>query len=359
MPKKEKTTTKRKAGKKRNPALLPLFTVWFLAVVVLASLIYWGGPSSQNATGTRKSGPVSEAASNRASSEPARSVPRSPASTAKETIGPPAAQGPGAERERTESELALRLSPPAAPELEPEPKTRPIPLPPQGFAAIVIDDFGQDIDIANQFLSLPFPVTFSVLPHLRHSREVAERVHARGRELIVHMPMEPQGFPETDPGPGALLLSMTEEQVEETLQAALDATPYAVGMNNHMGSRFTEDPEKMRIVLRELRRRGLFFLDSYTSAKTAGLSSARDLQVPALRRDIFLDHIPTEAFVRKQVQALIRKAKVEGTAVAIGHPHAITLKVLAEEAPRFEKEGVQVVPLSVLLRKVNGDVASG
>jgi hypothetical protein len=215
--------------------------------------------------------------------------------------------------------------------------------------AIVIDDFGLDMKIARKFLDLPFPVTFSVLPHQPHSKEIAHLANGRGRQVMLHLPMEPQGYPKTNPGTGSLLLTMSSARIEETLRASLESHPHVVGVNNHMGSRFTEDEGSMRIVLKELNRRKLFFLDSFTSPKSVGYSLAKGFKVPAGRRDIFLDHDVSENAIRSQLHKAIRKARVEGSAIAIGHPHEATLKVLAENAGRFNEEKVAVVPAGELM----------
>ncbi len=223
-------------------------------------------------------------------------------------------------------------------------------LPTLGRVAIVIDDFGVDLKAAKEFLTLPLALTFSVMPRQAHSREIAKLAHDHGHEILLHMPMEPHGYPQVNPGPGALLVSMGSTQVRQALQNALASVPYASGVNNHMGSTFTEQAEPLKSVLAELRSRGMYFLDSYTSNNSVACTMAEQMHVPCGRRDIFLDHEPTESFVRSQLQRLIREAKIQGTSVAIGHPHAATLKVLRQESNRFAEERVAVVPLREVLR---------
>lgn len=230
------------------------------------------------------------------------------------------------------------------------PVTQPVPAPipsapPLGRAAIVIDDFGTDVRIAEAFLAVPLALTFSVLPHQTHSQEIADTVHARGHEVLLHLPMEPHGYPQVNPGHGALLASMSTDKMLESLQLALAAVPHASGVNNHMGSTFTERAEPMKLVLSEIHRRGLYFLDSFTTPRSTACALADEMRMPCERRHIFLDHEETEDFVQAQVSRLIRSAKLQGNAVAIGHPHACTLQVLKQEAARFQKERVAVVPL--------------
>jgi polysaccharide deacetylase 2 family uncharacterized protein YibQ len=224
-------------------------------------------------------------------------------------------------------------------------------LPPLGKAAIVIDDLGIDLAMAKALLAIPLPLTFSVMPQQRHSQEIARLAHAQGRGVLVHMPMEPHGYPQVNPGPGALLLSMSGPKLLEAVNTALADVPFADGVNNHMGSTFTEQIEPMKLVLSELHKRGLFFLDSYTTPQSVACSAAAQLHVPCGRRDIFLDHEVHEDFVRSQLPRLIREAKIQGSAVAIGHPHAATLNVLAQEAGRFSKERVAIVSLRELLTR--------
>ncbi|WP_244083266.1 divergent polysaccharide deacetylase family protein [Desulforhabdus sp. TSK] len=245
--------------------------------------------------------------------------------------------------------LALNRPEPLAEPSVKHPVPPPAPPPTVARVAIVIDDFGQDLEMARKFLEIPLPVTFSVLPYQSHSKEIAQLAHDRHREVLLHLPMEPHGYPKTNPGDGALLLSMTQDQMQRTLESALDSSPFASGVNNHMGSRFTEDTRSMKTLLKELQERNLYFLDSYTSPKSTGLAAARNFRMPVGRRDIFLDHEVKEEFTRAQIQRLIRKAKIQGTAIAIGHPHDSTLRVLRESAGKFREAGIAVVPAGQLV----------
>jgi polysaccharide deacetylase 2 family uncharacterized protein YibQ len=226
-------------------------------------------------------------------------------------------------------------------------------LPKLGKVAIVIDDLGVDLRVAKEFIALPLALTFSVMPRQVHSREIAQMAHERGREVLLHMPMEPHGYPRVNPGPGALLAAMNGSQLRRTLEDALASVPHASGINNHMGSAFTEQVEPLKGMLKELRSRGLYFLDSYTSHNSLACNVAEQVHVPCGRRDIFLDHELTENFVHSQLQRLIREAKIQGVGVAIGHPHNITLKVLRQEAGRFAEERIAVVPLREVFDHAN------
>ncbi len=231
----------------------------------------------------------------------------------------------------------------------PAPRTDPDLMPPMGRVAIVIDDFGQDLNMAKRFLQIPLAITFSVLPHQTHTREIARLAHAMGREVLLHVPMEPKGYPKVNPGTGALLLSMNDDAIRTSLRTALDTSPFFSGVNNHMGSKFTESGPHMEVVLKEVGRNGMFFLDSHTTATSVVVPTARKLYVPTGKRDIFLDHIQTEKFVSGQIDQLIARARTRGTAIAIGHPHECTLKVLRRNVERFGREGIAVVPCSELM----------
>jgi hypothetical protein len=231
----------------------------------------------------------------------------------------------------------------------------PLVPPPSGppsvaRVVIVIDDIGQTLAIAKDFLDLPLDLTLAILPFQKHSKEIAQLAAERRREVILHLPMEPHGFPQVRPGTGALLLSMSAQTLQDSLRSALDCCPKFAGINNHMGSHFTENREQMRVVLEVVKERGLYFLDSYTSKQSVGFTLAKDLSIPTLRRDVFLDHQLTDSSVRAQFQQLIRRAKIQGTAVAIGHPHEVTLRVLKQEMGRFERERIAVVAAGELLR---------
>lgn len=330
----------------RDSVFVPLLTVWIVVLFLLVIVLYWTrGSLFQTAVpGTKRmetaaAVPVPERqASSPKDSSPASSL----GSSAGETREKKGHEG------QTPKGGAVVAS---VPKVAPEPPAAPLPpeKPPAGRAALVIDDFGYDLKIARKFINLPLAMTFSVLPHLPHTEEVAALASRHGHEVLLHMPMEPHGYPKSDPGRGALLVAMTPQAMVAEIDKALKENPYARGINNHMGSKFTEDAEAMTVVLRHLKERGFYYLDSYTSPHSVGMAVARDLGMPCLKRDIFLDHELTEDFVRRQVAELIRRAKIEGRAVGIGHPHPVTLKVLEQEAETFEKEGIEIVPLKKLL----------
>lgn len=227
-------------------------------------------------------------------------------------------------------------------------------LPPGPRLAVVIDDLGRSRDEAVEFLDLPVPVTPAILPHQPHSSEIAGLARARGTEFLLHLPMEPQDYPSTNPGEGALLSGMTEGQVRELLDRALRSVPGASGVNNHMGSRLSEQEQPMLWVMDELRARGLYFLDSLTSPDSAAGRAAGRAGIAWTQRDVFLDNVREEPAVRAQLRKAVEKAKAAGRAVAIGHGNETTLRVLRECEPMLREAGVHVVPLRELLQAGGG-----
>jgi hypothetical protein len=136
--------------------------------------------------------------------------------------------------------------------------------------AVIIDDIGFDLRIVEELAGIPAPIAFAVLPHSPHAAEAARFLHAAGKEILLHLPMEPRSYPEESPGAGALMVDMDEKQIRRQLQENLAAVPYVSGVNNHMGSRFMEDEARLTMVMDELKKRGLYFVDSRTSADSRG-----------------------------------------------------------------------------------------
>jgi polysaccharide deacetylase 2 family uncharacterized protein YibQ len=219
--------------------------------------------------------------------------------------------------------------------------------------AIVIDDFGYDGRLARRFLEIEGQLSFSVLPHGTFSGSIARRVHEAGRELLLHLPMEPKAYPKVNPGVGALLMKMTDAELVQTLRQNLDSLPYISGENNHTGSRLSEQEEKMRLVMQELKNRNLFFIDSRTSRKTKAYSVAQQLEIPSAERDVFLDNIQSPRAIRSQMNRLIQRARLKGTAIGIAHPHEATLSVLKEVIPNLSGKGVELVPVSKIVHDEN------
>lgn len=231
---------------------------------------------------------------------------------------------------------------------KPDYKPKPIPkdLP---KVAIIIDDIGYERRVAEKFLTLDAVLTFSVFPYSPFQQRIIRKAHAKGFEIMLHLPMEPDEYPEVDPGPDALLTSMSPDELIDQLNKNLDAVPLIKGVNNHMGSKMTTESTRMYQIFSVLKQRGLFFIDSRTTAESLCKPSARLLKIPFAQRDVFLDHVQEADFIRRQIRELIRIAEIHGTAVGIAHPYPVTYEVLREELPELQKK-VRLVPASSIVQ---------
>ncbi len=236
------------------------------------------------------------------------------------------------------------------PTAPPQPTQRPtLPASARGRLAILLDDAGQSRELVPAAAALPEAIAVAVLPFLPHSVDTAAELHRTGHEVWLHLPMEPRGYPKENPGPGAILVSMSEQNVRTTVRSALNNVPFIVGVNNHMGSLATENLRTMTWVMQEIAGRGLRFLDSRTTAGTVAEDAARAQGVPTGRRNVFLDNDGHADAIEQQLDEAIYLARKDGSAIAIGHMHARTLRVLDREAERFSARGVTLVPPSKLL----------
>lgn len=221
--------------------------------------------------------------------------------------------------------------------------------PPTPRVALIIDDIGYRWEQGLRAIHLPGAVAIAVLPHATHSVALARAAAGEGKEVVLHLPMQAMEASE-DPGPGALELDQTRSEFAAVLAGDLAAVPFARGVNNHMGSLLTRHPGHMRWLMEELHARGaLFFVDSYTTAASLGLQVARENGVPALRRNVFLDGELTADAVEVQWRRLLAEARSHGSAIGIGHPHAVTLALLERELPALAAEGLTLVTLTSLL----------
>ena len=220
------------------------------------------------------------------------------------------------------------------------------------LVAVVIDDVGLDRPRSKRAWELPGPLTMSFLPYAKDLREQAKAARAKGHELMLHLPMEPNG--RNDPGPNALLVSLSDAELRQRTTAALDSFEGFAGVNNHMGSRFTAFKPGMETVLRQLKGRGLMFLDSRTSAQSVGDQLAQEMGVPSIVRHVFLDDEETLDAVRKKLAEAEAIARRQGFVVVIGHPHEATLQALGEWLPGVQGKGLALAPATAVLRKRNG-----
>jgi polysaccharide deacetylase 2 family uncharacterized protein YibQ len=214
--------------------------------------------------------------------------------------------------------------------------------------AIVIDDLGGENKISRELLRWDLPITFSILPFAPFSKTLAREAHRKGKEVILHLPMEPRGYPQVRPGEGVLLEKMDEASFFHQLSKDIEAVPHIKGVSNHMGSRLMEDPEKMKIVFSELKRRGLFFLDSRTTPQTTGFRAAQSVGLKVLERSIFIDNSLAEEDIKRQLEQLMQFSLAKGRAIGIGHPHSSTIKFLKEIVPKMKEKGIELVPLSAM-----------
>jgi uncharacterized protein len=224
----------------------------------------------------------------------------------------------------------------------PEPEPRPSPFRPRPEVAIIIDDIGYDVGLAEKFMQLDSSLTLSILPKSTYHRKAAELARDYGCEIMLHLPMEPREYPDVSPGPGALLLSMSPDELIRQLEENIDAIPGIKGVNNHMGSKMTADSERMNQIFSILKQKELFFIDSKTTSDSVCESSAALFQVPFSQRDVFIDHFQDLPFIRNQIRLLVKIAQRHGTAIGIGHPHEATFRVLRELLPEIKQKATIV-----------------
>lgn len=220
----------------------------------------------------------------------------------------------------------------------------------QPTIAIIIDDLGNLSQRDTRAVRLPGAVTLSFLPQTPHARELAQLAHQLKKEVMLHLPMDSMEGQQL--GPGGLTLDMTNTQLAKQFQLDLDSVPHVVGVNNHMGSLLTQHPGHMQWLMQELRNHnGLYFVDSYTTDTSIAQQLANENWIPNLRRDVFLDNDRNPDMIRFHLRRLIKKAKKNGLAVAIGHPFPETMAVLEQELPKLQAQGVLLLPVSQLVRQ--------
>jgi len=318
---------KQKPGGGRYAALA------ILALIILAVTAYLlFSPAKQTAKPPAEPPPVAQK----------RELPPHP------PVTPPAVAQKSPEQEKTPAppeETVIRATPSPAP--------TPVPFETgkgEGRLAIVIDDMGTSMQEARSLTAIGVPLTFAIIPGLRSYREVASYAAANGVETMVHIPMQPKGWPQRRLEVNGLLVSMDDADIREHLEGYFRDIPRALGANNHMGSEFTEHDDKMQPVMDVLKGRGLFFIDSVTTPKSVGQKLARGIGIRSGRRNVFLDNEQDPAYIRGQINQAVRLAKKSGSAIAICHPHPATIKTLAAVLPGLERQGVTLVPASRLVR---------
>ena len=240
----------------------------------------------------------------------------------------------------TESKI-IQIKPKATKQPAPVTDSRP-------KVAIIIDDMGYHYDVGDGLLELDMEITFSFLPHAPLTEKLMKKAHERGRDIMAHLPMEASDR-KWDPGPGALYLAASHDALVQMLRDDLAEIPYAIGANNHMGSKFTENRQAMHTVLTEIKKQGLFFIDSFTTSQSTGMSEATRMGIKTNRRNIFLDNVQNSAQICSQIKKLVQYAQKKQQAIGIGHPYKATLTALSTCGQQLLSE-VQVVPVHTLVQ---------
>jgi len=255
-------------------------------------------------------------------------------------------------------EIYLVPTPPVAQPTPTFPPPTPVPTPTprprpekgaRGTLAILLDDAGQKMGLVARVAAMQPTIGVAVLPFLPSSSETAVALHKTGHEVWLHLPMEPNGYPANKPGPGAVFVAMAEDEVRMTVRSAMNNIPFAVGMNNHMGSRATADLKVMTWVMQEIKGRGMAFIDSRTTVETVAETAARAQGIKTGRRKVFLDNERSAAAIRRQLDEAVYRALIDGQAIAIGHMAAVTIGVLEDEIPGLEARGITLVSPTELL----------
>ena len=215
--------------------------------------------------------------------------------------------------------------------------------PHKAYLSLIIDDLGQNLPRDRRVLALPGPVTTAVMPDTPHAAEFAREAYKAGKIVILHMPMDPAT------GPFAWHPDLPVDELEKRLNAAFKAVPYTSGINNHMGSRMTSQPQAMAWLMGNLQQRHKFFVDSRTSAQTVAAAEAQKIGLASVSRDVFLDDVRTEQAIATQLQTAIKLAHKQGSAVMIGHPYPQTLAVLERELPKLKAQGIDWIDIRQMI----------
>ena len=220
------------------------------------------------------------------------------------------------------------------------------PLP---HIALIIDDIGFSRSLAGKFLDLQVPITYAILPKLDRSRDLAEEIHAKGHEIMLHQPMEAHNN-KINPGPGALYVGYEAERIAKVVRENIAGVPFALGINNHMGSRLTECRAEMNEVLNVVENQSLFFVDSLTSSRSIAYQEASRRRIPSAFRNIFLDNFRSEAYIVNQLRILEKEAFKYGRAVGIGHPFPETARAISRVLSEPGNISDYLVHISTILK---------
>ncbi|WP_426150551.1 divergent polysaccharide deacetylase family protein [Pseudomonas sp. DC3000-4b1] len=221
------------------------------------------------------------------------------------------------------------------------------------YLSLIIDDLGQTPSRDSRALALPGPVTLAVMPDTPHAAEFARQAHKAGKTVIVHMPMDPAG------GPFAWRPGLSSDQLRERLAAAFKSVPFAAGLNNHEGSRMTAQADAMALLAKELQQRGLFLVDSRTSAATQAAAQAQAIGLASVSRDVFLDDVRTPEAIAQQLEHAVALADKQGSVVVIGHPYPQTLDVLEHALPTLKARGIEMISIRQMIGERSNRAMSG
>jgi hypothetical protein len=228
-------------------------------------------------------------------------------------------------------------------------KIEKIPLPLRQVA-IIIDDIGYDLVPVKELLKVNADITYSVLPFLIHSREAAEMLHKANKEILLHLPMEPVSYPREKPGSGALFTDMNNEELIFQLEKDIEAVPYIVGINNHMGSKFMKDKEKLTLIFSKLKKKNLFFIDSRTAANSEAFAAAQKVGLQVAARKIFLDNNRDYNEIYNNLINITNNNGDVSPLIVIGHPHPETIRAIKDAARVFREKGILIVPVSQVIK---------
>lgn len=221
-------------------------------------------------------------------------------------------------------------------------------------AAIIIDDIGRDAEALDKFLKLGISLTYSVMPGEKYSAEIAEKLSAEKQVVFLHQPMQPEGFPKVDPGTRALLLKMSEKNIRDMFEKNISGVPGAAGVNNHMGSAFTRDRDKMEQFMKCVKKKNIIFLDSHTSPGSVAYKVAMSNGVPCLRNDFFLDNKDDLKYILGQLEIFKKHVLRNGEGVAIGHVHKKNLPLALEKIiPEFKRAGIEFLTVPEYVKTEN------
>ncbi len=233
----------------------------------------------------------------------------------------------------------------------------PAKLKPENQVAFVIDDWGYSLNNIDALFQINRPITLAILPHLRYSKEIISRIRKQGQEydMILHLPLESKSGKSAERD--TIKRNMKKDKILSILKDDIESVPGIIGVSNHQGSKVTENKEIMKVILEELKKMDLFFLDSRTTPVSVCGNISRKIGLKYAERSVFLDLAPIKeekqnrAYIKRQIKELINIAKTRGSAIAIGHDKKLTLDIIKESIQGIEKENIKIVPLKKLVGK--------